>query len=105
MLLTQCWRNDLAITTMSNWTFADTLHIFRAIDADLGGCIKLQCLHRHLHGRGAEQAHRALDDCRVLRRALLTVAEQLGATPWDLIKSFVVALDVEATVVELSVLI
>ena len=105
MLLSECWRNDLPITTMSNLTFADTLHIFRAIDADFGGCVKLQCLHRHLHGRGSDQAHRALDDCRVLRRSLLTAAEQLGTTPWDLIRSFVVALDVEATVVELSVLL
>ena len=54
-LCSECIRNDIDIGCLSDWFFADTLEVFRAMDAEMyGGCAKLQCI---LRNRGATADH------------------------------------------------
>ena len=84
--------------------FVDTLHVLRALDAgSTGGCVKLQCLLTHLKAvDGMLQAHRALDDCLALRGVVRTLATRLGVSSLVLLAPFVVAMDKDATLAQLS---
>ena len=63
LLLSECYRSELAWDDIVTWVFVDSLEIVKAVEAGLhGGCPKLQCLLSALAcGEGSLQAHRALD--------------------------------------------
>ena len=63
ILFVEMLRCGIGLEPCERWYFVDTLHLFRAVDADLtGGCVKLQCLLTRLRASdGGLQAHRALD--------------------------------------------
>ena len=87
------------------WKFVDTLQVVRALDADThGGCVKLQCLLRHLAHGEELRAHRALDDCFALRAVLGSLAGLLGVSPWALLRPFVVELDSSASLMNIAML-
>ena len=104
-LCSECLRNDIGIGCFADWLFADTLEVFRAMDADTyGGCAKLQCILRN-HGATADlHAHRALDDCRALKAVLESVSASLGVSPKVLIRPFVVELDNATTTAHIGML-
>ena len=87
--------------------FVDTLHIFKAVGSEYtGGCNKLQCnVARHRAVDGRLQAHRALDDCFALRGVIVSIAGLLGVSVALLLEPFAVALDKDATLVQLSCLV
>merc|ERR1712020_13271 len=104
-LCSRCLRNGIDIGYLADWFFADTLEVFRAMDAETyGGCAKLQCILRN-HGATADlHAHRALDDCRALKAVLESVAASLGVGPRVLIQPFVVGLDHATTTAHIGML-
>ena len=104
MLLAECLRHDLGLDVFENWLFVDTLHVLRACDpGSLGGCVKLQCLLTHLKAvDGMLQAHRAREDCLALRGVVETMATRLGVSSLSLLSPFVVAIDKDGTLAQLS---
>ena len=111
ILCSECFRNEIALSSLEHWRFVDTLDVSRALSNELhGGCVKLQCLLRHLahaedlRAHKALRAHRALDDCYALRSVLGSLVASLGVSSWLLLKHFVFALDSNATLLNLSLL-
>ena len=105
ILCSECFRNEIALSNLEHWRFVDTLDVARALSNELhGGCVKLQCLLRHLAHAEDLRAHRALDDCYALRSVLGSLAASLGVSPWLLLKPFVFAFDSNATLLNLSLL-
>ena len=104
ILFAECLRHDLGLDVFDKWLFVDTLHVLRALDtSSTGGCVKLQCLLRHLKAAdGLLQAHRALDDCFALRGVVQFLAEVHGVSALSLLAPFVVAMDMDATLAQLS---
>ena len=48
-LCSECFRNGIYLENFAHWRFVDTLEVVRALGSDShGGCVKLQCLLRHL---------------------------------------------------------
>ena len=85
------------------WKFVDTLEVVKALGSDShGGCVKLQCLLRHLTGGEDLRAHRALDDCVALKSVLESIAGVLGVSLRALIRPFVVEFDSVATITNIS---
>ena len=104
-LFSECIRNDIDIVCLADWFFADTLEVFRALDAETyGGCAKLQCILRNCGPTADLHAHRALDDCRALKAVLESVAASLGLSPRVLIQPFVVGLDNATTTAHIGML-
>ena len=104
-LCSECIRNDIDIGCMADWFFADTLEVFRAMDAETyGGCAKLQCILRNCGPTADLHAHRALDDCRALKAVLESVAASLGVSPRVLILPFMVGLDNATTTAHIGML-
>ncbi len=99
-LCSECYRNDILLESLCRWRFVDSLEVVRAID-DVGGCVKLQCLLRHLAREEELRAHRALDDCFALRAVLSSLARWLGVSPWALLRPFVLEFDSSATLTNL----
>lgn len=66
--------------TMPKWTFIDTLKWARKYRSDLPRH-SLQFL-REVYGVPANQAHRALDDCKVLHQVF---SQMIGDLSWDVI--------------------
>ena len=104
ILMTECIRCGLGLETCERWLFVDTLHVLRAVDAELtGGCAKLQCLLNRL--RAADEAlpaHRALSDCFALRGVCQSLAAIVGVSVHRLFAPFCVAMDKSASLVALS---
>ena len=85
--------------------YVDSLDVVKALDSQAhGGCVKLQCLLRHLARAEDLRAHRALDDCYALRSVVDTLAASLGVSPSLLLKPFVYEFDSNATLMNLSLL-
>ena len=104
-LCSECIRNGIDIARLAHWCFADTLEIFRAIDAEIhGGCVKLQCLLRSLAPMEQLRAHRALDDCAALQSVIRNVAEALGVSTRALLKPFSVDIDCATTTAHIGML-
>ena len=83
----------------------DSLDVVKALDSQAHrGCVKLQCLLRHLARAADLRAHRALDDCYALRSVVDTLAASFGVSASLLLKPFVVELDSNATLLNLSLL-
>ena len=81
----------------------DTLEVVKARGNEShGGCVKLQCLLRHLTRGEDLRAHRALDDCVALKSVLESIAGVLGVSLRALIRPFVVEFDSSATIMNLS---
>ena len=105
MLCSECYRNDVCLDYLANWKYIDTLEVFRALEGQIhGGCVKLQCLLRHLAPAEELRAHRALDDCYALRSVVDTLAASFGVSSSLLLKPFVVEFDSNATLLNLSLL-
>jgi len=102
-LLCECQRNKISVGCFEHWLFADTLHICQAFPDH--GCSKLQCLIRSL-SRGEDlRAHRALDDCIALRRVVIALAWKAGVSLPSLMHSFAVAVDLDSSIAQISVLL
>ena len=67
--------------------------------------MKLQCLARDAGKVGGLRAHRALDDCFALRAVTCQVAAGFGLNSWGLLRNFAVALDWEASMAHVSLLL
>ena len=97
MLLFECARNGVATKHLSQWLFLDTLAVVGAMPASFhGGCMKLQCLARGSIAAQDARAHRALDDCVVLRDVMEDAASLLGVSLSELFRHFALRFD-EAT--------
>ena len=104
MLCSECYRNGVCLDYLANWKYIDTLEVFKALEGQIhGGCVKLQCLLRHLAPAEGLRAHRALDDCFALREVLGTRAGRLGLSPWALLKPFALDFESNATLLHMSV--
>jgi len=87
---------------MQDWLFADTLHVFQALQH---GCRKLQCLV-HVWGSHADlRAHRALDDVVALRHVTTALAEQFGLSLPALLRRFACELDFVSTTVQVAAML
>ena len=85
------------------WKFVDTLEVVRALGNEIhGGCVKLQCLLRHLSNGEELRAHRALDDCFALKSVLESIAGVLGVSLRTLLKPFLLEFDCVATITNIS---
>ena len=104
MLLCECCRHDVSWAPLQRWLFVDTLSVLQAV-GDTGACMKLQCLAHAAGNVDGLRAHRALDDCYALRAVLLQVAARLGLNLWSLLHNFAVALDPDASMAQVSVLL
>ena len=102
-LLCECQRNKISVGCFEHWLFADTLHICQAFPDH--GCSKLQCLIRSLSGGEDLRAHRALDDCIALRRVVIALAWKAGVSLPSLMHSFAVAVDLDSSIAQISVLL
>ena len=104
LLMVECLRNGIGLEACETWYFVDTLHVLRAVDAEItGGCVKLQCLLTRLRAfDGPLAAHRALSDCYALRGVCQCLAAVLGVSLYRLFAPFCVALDKSASVIALS---
>ena len=102
-LLCECQRNKIFVGCFEHWLFADTLHICQAFPDH--GCLKLQCLIRSLSGRGDLRAHRALVDCIALRRVVIALAWKAGVSLPSLMHSFAVAVELDSSIAQISVLL
>ena len=101
LLLVECLRSAIGLELLENWLWVDTLHVLRAAE-DPGACVKLQC-SRTRHGvTEGEHAHRALDDCLALRGVCQALADRQGVSVARLLAPFCVALDKDATLLQLS---
>ena len=98
LMFCECLRNNLQ--PPASWCYVDTLEVTKALNLP---CVKLQCLRR-LVSDTSLRAHRALDDVFCLRAVVAAVAEAQGLRPWDLLKFFVFAPDLEVTFSRISVL-
>ena len=67
--------------------------------------MKLQCLAHAAENVSGLRAHRALDDCYVLRAVTMQVAARLGLSLWGLLRNFAVELDPDASMAQVSVLL
>ena len=66
-------------------------------------CLKLQCLaQRSMSDSG--RAHRALDDCLVLRQVVVSVAESIGISVKELLAHFALELDLECSTLQIRIL-
>ena len=104
MLLFECARSGLDISALARWLYVDTLSVLSALPGDLGGCLKLQCLARWSIGKQNMRAHRALDDCVVLREVMEHVAALLGLGLHELFRLFTLRLDVACSGVYMNAL-
>ena len=102
MLLCECSRHGVSWAPLHRWLFVDTLSVHQATRPS---CMKLQCLRREAANGDGLRAHRALDDCFALRATTLHVAERLGLDLWGLLRGFAVALDGEASMAQVSLLL
>ena len=98
-LLCELLRHDLSTTMFERWYFVDTLHVFK--DCNQYGCIKLQCLARDTMTDPGD-AHRALDDCIVLRKITHTLAQRLGTSMKHLLSFYLVELDLASSIAQLT---
>ena len=104
-LCSECFRNQIHLDCLENLMYVDSLDVVKALDSQAhGGCVKLQCLLRHLAREADLRAHRALDDCYALRSVVGTIAASFGASASLLLKPFVAELDSNATLLNLSLL-
>ena len=102
-LLCECYRNKISVGCFEHWLFVDTLQIGQAFPEH--GCLKLQCLIRSM-SRGEDlRAHRALDDCIALRRVVIAFAWKAGVSLPSLMHSFAVAVDLDSSIAQISVLL
>ena len=102
-LLCECYRNKISVGCFEHWLFVDTLQIGQAFPEH--GCLKLQCLIRSLSGGEDLRAHRALDDCIALRRVVIAFAWKAGVSLPSLMHSFAVAVDLDSSIAQISVLL
>ena len=102
-LLCECYRNKISVSCFEHWLFVDTLQIGQAFPDH--GCLKLQCLIRSLSGGEDLRAHRALDDCIALRRVVIALAWKAGVSLPSLMHSFAVAIDLDSSIAQISVLL
>ena len=104
-LCSECLRNDIDIGCLTEWFFADTLEVFRAMGAEVyDGCAKPQCILRNCGPTADLHAHRALDDCRALRAVLESVAASLGVSPRVLLHPYVLGVNVVTTTAHIGML-
>ena len=102
ILLCECCRHGVSWAPLQRWLFVDTLSVFQAAGPS---CVKLQCLARDAGNVDGLRAHRALDDCFALRAVTCQVAAQFGLDSWGLLRGFAVALDWEASLAHVSLLL
>ena len=103
MMLFECVRNGLGMTQLMQWLFIDTLAIVNSMPSSFHkGCMKLQCLARQDIVTHQTRAHRALDDCVVLKAVMEDAAALLGLSMSDLFKQFTRQLDVTTTAVYIA---
>ena len=84
------------------WYFIDTLDVSRALIQY--SCVKLQCLARDTH-TDPGNAHRALDDCIALCSISHIFANRLGISMKRLFSFYLVELDLESSIAQLTTLI
>ena len=102
ILLCECCRHGVSWAPLQRWLFVDTLSVFQAAGPS---CVKLQCLARDAGNVDGLRAHRALDDCVALRAVTCQVAAQFGLDSWGLLRGFAFALDWEASLAHVSLLL
>ena len=101
LLLCQLLRHQIPTTSFKHWYFLDTLHVFK--DLNHHSCIKLQCLARDTH-TDPGNAHRALDDCIALCSVSHVFANRLGTSMKRLFSFYLVELDLESSIAQLTTL-
>ncbi len=101
-LLSEAVRNKMPVCSFEKWYFVDTLEIFRSVPEMSSGCLKLQCLRKLTPVREDLAAHRALEDCIVLRDITALVAESLGLKVEQLLALFARSLDIHQTLLNLD---
>ena len=77
------------------------MNVFKAVRHH--GCMKLQCLSQEIMAETG-RAHRALDDTVSLRQVAMYMAQSLDVSLLDLMKPFALAVDVNASLAQLSFL-
>jgi len=102
LLLFECHRHGLELTSFTEWLFVDTLIIMRAMDDSTGLCHKLQCLAHRARVEEALCAHRARDDCIALQCIVQLIAEKIGLSSEDLLRMFAVRIDLEASLAQVA---
>ena len=102
LLLCEVLRNNLSTNVFEQWHFIDTLDVSKSLDRC--GCVKLQCLCKEL-AIDSGNAHRALDDCLALRNILHISAQRCGLSFRLFLSLYVVEVDLDSSIAQLSVLL
>ena len=98
LLISEALRNRIDISALANYLYCDTLHVFRAVPAELHlDCVKLQCLRNRLCAPTSMQSHRAREDCMVLRDAIISISNNLSFGADRLLSVFAHSLDMSST--------
>ena len=85
MMVCECLRAGLDMLRISEWRFADSVHVLRDVKiAD--NCAKLQCLTRACGAGRGMNAHRALDDVRVLLEVSEHAATRQGVSLAEIVR-------------------
>lgn len=101
-LIIELIRNRLSLASLESFLFADTLHVFSALERH--SCKKLQCMVK-THGEPCDlRAHRGYDDCLAIQHVTTTIAEGLGLSLVQLLARFASRLDLQGTCAALSVM-
>ena len=104
LLLFECHRHSLDVTTFENWLFVDTLRITRAVVEMSGSCHKLQCIIQRFRGSANLTAHRARDDCIALMDIIMRLASHLDVPLGRLLQHFAERFQLSASMAQVSVL-
>ena len=103
LLVRECIEYDISIGVMDGFKFVDTLQVMSARKnvTEAPKCRKLQCLamttSQYAFGRERIQAHRALDDCLILKQVCSDLAYELDTTPIRLVALFSERLECDST--------
>jgi len=101
-LIFECLRHNVSCQCMQDWVFADTLHVFQALQH---GCPKLQCLVHTWGSRADLRAHRALDDVVALRHVTTALAEHFGLSLPALLRRFACELDFVSSTLQVAAML
>ena len=106
MLLFELVRNGLDTAHLAEWFFLDTLVVVNSMPTSFhAGCTKLQCLVRRSFSSLQMRAHRALDDCVVLKIVMEDAAALFGVSLSDFFRRFALQLDTATATVYMNCLV
>ena len=100
VIVHECARHGLSMSTLCEFKWLDTLHVARA--CAFAPCLKLQCLVKGLAAEHQLCAHRALDDVLALEAMMRNGAELLSTQVAQMVQPFVLDFDATRTLMDLS---